>query len=413
MKYLLLEKLDKSTITDVVNEILNYDLDNVEISDYFIKTVLSTYNYKFDSIECLAQVLDEVYIYKPMLILKFRDSLLESIYLDLEENNYTKNQQRVCQIKLLGECFNYQIIEFEQLMEILYLLIHFSHRITEDNKEYLNLNNVTPPPIVQYHPMITSLIDPPEDAFRVVLVCEILTTIQEYIKHADYSEIFNIYSLYCQRYILSKKLITIDIQWQLNDSFYTYFPEINKFDSMDKIELALSNIENTTADIVEKTKMYGLLNLPEYDIIISGNKENITRKVEKGKSKKNEISAEELENQKILSQLDQEYQKMMESSKSHVGAVPTAQSVDNMIIPMEIQSKVQKSNGCFLLLRRKDGKVETKEMELSDSDKAVQIRKEKREQREKEQADLKAKIVAYQRTLEERGEHLDYSDEEL
>lgn len=412
MKYLLLEKLDKDKITDIVNEILNFDLEDPEISDFFIKTVLSTYNYKYNSIECLAQVLDELYVYKPILILKFRDSLLETIYLDLEENNYTKYQQRVCQIKLLGECFNYQIIEFDQLMEILYLLIHFSHRITEDNKEYLN-NNLSAS-IVQYHPMITSLIDPPEDSFRIILVCEILTTIQEYIKHDDYANIFHIYSLYFQRYILSKKLITIDIQWQLNDSFYTYFPDItNKYDSIDKIELALSNIENTTSGIIEKTKMYGLFNLPEYDLMISGNKENIAQKVAKGKSKKIEISAEEVENQKILSQLDQDYQKMIDSSKSHVGSLPTAQSVDNMIIPIEIQSKVQKSNGCFLLLRRKDGKVETKEMEIADSDKAAQIRKEKREQREKEQAALKAKIVAYQRTLEERAEHPDYSDEEI
>lgn len=132
MKYILLEKLEENDNSTVL-KLIKYNFDDPEISNFFIQTVLSTYQYKYNSIELLASVLSELYEYNHEIVQRVRDSLLESIYLDMELNQYNHNQQRVCNIKLLGEFFNYQIIEFEELMEILYLIIHFSHRITDDN----------------------------------------------------------------------------------------------------------------------------------------------------------------------------------------------------------------------------------------------------------------------------------------
>lgn len=173
---------------------------------------------------------------------------------------------------------------------------------------------------------------------------------------------------------------------------------------MDKIEKIIYEKEMSIPDILEKTKMYGTFNNPIYDEKISGNKENESEKVATGNVKKTEENKEEIENEKIASELEQEYSKILESTRQHISTSTQSQSLENMKVPLEIKTKVKKSKKFFLLLRNNEGKVQTKELNISENDRASQLRKEKIEKEEKEKRELKARIVAYQKTVEQQGD---------
>ena len=110
------------------------------------------------------------------------DNLLEKITLGLEQNDFKYNQQRIAEVKYLGELYNYKIVDSPVIFDTFYRIVTFGHGKGKRKKEDLvwtfmillyadiDIEGGTPAP-GKINPL-----DMPDDFFRIRLVCTLLDT---------------------------------------------------------------------------------------------------------------------------------------------------------------------------------------------------------------------------------------------
>lgn len=72
---------------------------------------------------------------------------------------------------------------------------------------------------MKYDPRISTDLDPVNDLFRAQLVCEILNTCGVYYVRGLMKEKLNRFLVYFQRYLLTKQLIPLHIEFAILDTF--------------------------------------------------------------------------------------------------------------------------------------------------------------------------------------------------
>ncbi|VEU20370.1 DEKNAAC101085 [Brettanomyces naardenensis] len=87
------------------------------------------------------------------------DSLLESIIVGLEDNDYRKNRTRLAEVRYLAELFNLKMLGKSLITTVLYRILCNSHKD----------NYPTPAEVCE--------VDPPESFFRVRLICTLLSNL--------------------------------------------------------------------------------------------------------------------------------------------------------------------------------------------------------------------------------------------
>jgi len=112
---------------------------------------------KYGNIYLLAILLSALYRYHADFVVRTIDNVVESVSLGLELNDFKFNQQRIAEVKYLGELYNYRMLEHPVIFETMYKIMTFGHG---------------GPPA----PGRIIAVDLPDDFFRIRLIATILET---------------------------------------------------------------------------------------------------------------------------------------------------------------------------------------------------------------------------------------------
>ena len=101
------------------------------------------------------------------------DELLESINQGLERNDYRHFQRRMSEIKYLGELYTYRMVDSSIIFDTLFRITTYSwgKKISSENKLHMMSDYIEgglP------NPQVNNILDPPDDCFRVQMICILL-----------------------------------------------------------------------------------------------------------------------------------------------------------------------------------------------------------------------------------------------
>lgn len=132
---------------------------------------------KHSNIHLLAILAGALYRYHQAFVIGAIDDLLEHITIGLEQNDFRYNQRRISEVKYLGELYNYKMVDSPVIFDTLYRVVTFGHGTsailnTSGLLTFVDLmiKGGTP------RPGRLCELDPPDDFFRIRLVCTILET---------------------------------------------------------------------------------------------------------------------------------------------------------------------------------------------------------------------------------------------
>ena len=120
--------------------------------------------------------------YHPSFSISVIDDVLENITLGLESNDFKYNQRRLADVRYLGELYVYRMIDSSIIFDTMFKILTFGHgkcaSILEPGGVFLtslvSIKGGWPKPDA------FCAIDPPDNYFRIRLVCSMLETCGPY-----------------------------------------------------------------------------------------------------------------------------------------------------------------------------------------------------------------------------------------
>ncbi|ETI20095.1 hypothetical protein G647_08129 [Cladophialophora carrionii CBS 160.54] len=156
---------------------------------------------KFSNIHLLAVLLQALFRYHQDFAIGVIDNVLEYITLGLEQNDFKFNQRRIAEVKYLGELYNYKMIDSAVVFDTLYRLVTFGHEGGTPQP-----GNFTP-------------FDPPDDYFRIRLVCTILDTCGICFDRGSSKKKLDFFLTFFQYYMATKEPLPMEIDFLVQDTY--------------------------------------------------------------------------------------------------------------------------------------------------------------------------------------------------
>nr|XP_018905261.1 PREDICTED: regulator of nonsense transcripts 2 [Bemisia tabaci] len=266
IKQLIYQDLSLKTEEFVLEQLRKLPWDNREIAQYAILCLASAWKVKYLNIRCLANLIAGLVDYQEFIGTEVVDNVLEDIRIGLELNLPKLNQRRLAMIKYLGELYNYRLLESSDVFKVLYSLISFG---------------------VSFDPKIISPLDPPENLFRIKLVCILLETCGQFFNHGMPKTKLDYFFIFFQNYYWHKYSHPI---WTEQSKFpvnLTYMFEDTLLNLRPNFKMASSLEEAIEASQTLQTKL--MSKLPPSLLQISNNsKSGLGTIVETGENSGNE-----------------------------------------------------------------------------------------------------------------------------
>jgi len=161
--------------------------ENLTEKTYLIKCLTEAWNVTYPMISDLACLVAAFVDYDDSIGTRVVDGVMEDIRVGLETNLVKFNQRRIAMIKYFGELYNYRLIESNDVFKVLYSLVSFG---------------------VVYDPDFYSSFDPPQNLFRLRLICVLLDTCGEFFNRGPGKLKLDCFILYFQYYFWLKKSST-------------------------------------------------------------------------------------------------------------------------------------------------------------------------------------------------------------
>lgn len=193
VRYLLCDCLNRSTIDKVLQKLKKLNWTDKGLAKFVIICMIEAYNVKFYNIRYLAALLSTLNKDHPWISIAVIDGVVEDIILMMEINELHFNQRRIPMIRYFGELYNYKLSDSSLVFKILYLLITYGVYYPEADQSLAQI------------PM--SRLDPPENLFRIKLVCDLLDTSGQYLSSGPEKKKLDCYLLFFQRYYWCKRYI--------------------------------------------------------------------------------------------------------------------------------------------------------------------------------------------------------------
>eukprot|EP00116_Pleurobrachia_bachei_P006654 sb/3466916/ len=148
------------------------------------------------------------------------ENVLEAIRVGMEINQPQYNQRRVAEAKLLGELYNYRMIESNIIFNTLYLVISFGSL-----------------------PDATNPIDPPTDTIRIRLVLTIMDTCGQYFEKGNLKKKCDTFLLFFQKYLFTKvQPLPIDVDYSIQDTMEAIRPHMTLYSTVVEVDEAIAEI---------------------------------------------------------------------------------------------------------------------------------------------------------------------------
>ncbi|XP_050522449.1 regulator of nonsense transcripts 2 [Daktulosphaira vitifoliae] len=171
------------------------DWENSMEKTYLIKCLTEAWNVTYPMISDLACLVAAFVDYDDSVGTRVVDGVIEDIRVGLETNLVKFNQRRIAMIKYFGELYNYRLIESNDVFKVLYSLVSYG---------------------VVYEPDFYSTFDPPQNLFRLRLICVLLDTCGEFFNRGPGKLKLDCFIIYFQYYFWLKKSSTT---WDTENPF--------------------------------------------------------------------------------------------------------------------------------------------------------------------------------------------------
>ncbi|EPS68456.1 hypothetical protein M569_06311, partial [Genlisea aurea] len=218
IRKLVFSDLNKYNIEQVLRQLRKLPWN--ECRPYLLKSFLKVHKGKFGHIPLIASLTAGLGRHHDDFAVAVVDEVLEEIMVGLEVNDYGMQQQRIAYMRLLGELYNYELVDSSVIFDTLYLILGFGYGTKEQDA-----------------------LDPPEDCFRMRMVVTLLQTCGHYFGKGSSKRKLDRFLIHFQRYILSKGVLPLDIDFDLQDLFVLLRPKMIRYSSVEEVNAALVELE--------------------------------------------------------------------------------------------------------------------------------------------------------------------------
>lgn len=212
---LVYNDLNRHTVKNILKQLrkLPWDTEEAQILDTFVKI----HKGKYGNIHVVASLAAALSQYHDVMGTKLVDTLLRNIVNGLENPDFKYQQRRVAEVKYLGELYNYRLIESGTIFYALYLLLN--------------------------HAAGDLTLDPPDDCFRIRLICVLLDTCGKYFDRGTSKKRLDRFLVYFQRYYLSKQYVPIDIEFMVSDAMESLRPKLQRYQTFEEAVTETEKLE--------------------------------------------------------------------------------------------------------------------------------------------------------------------------
>ncbi|KAA8646955.1 uncharacterized protein ATNIH1004_005634 [Aspergillus tanneri] len=207
IRRLLYMDMNKRNYTKVLKSIRKLHWEEQEVVDILERVFSKPVKVKYGNIHLLAILISALYRYHQDFVIGIVDNILEQITLGLEQNDFKFNQKRVAEVKYLGELYNYKMVDSPVIFDTLYRIVTFGHE------------GGTPVPGK------LSVLDLPDDFFRIRLVCTLLDTCGHCFDRGSAKKKLDFFLTFFQYYMLTKDPLPMDVDFLVQDTFTMTRPQ--------------------------------------------------------------------------------------------------------------------------------------------------------------------------------------------
>ncbi|ELR24703.1 MIF4G domain containing protein [Acanthamoeba castellanii str. Neff] len=199
---LVYNDLNRHTVKNILKQLrkLPWDTEEAQILDTFVKI----HKGKYGNIHVVASLAAALSQYHDVMGTKLNP-------------DFKYQQRRVAEVKYLGELYNYRLIESGTIFYALYLLLN--------------------------HAAGDLTLDPPDDCFRIRLICVLLDTCGKYFDRGTSKKRLDRFLVYFQRYYLSKQYVPIDIEFMVSDAMESLRPKLQRYQTFEEAVTETEKLE--------------------------------------------------------------------------------------------------------------------------------------------------------------------------
>ncbi|KAJ5518784.1 suppressor 2 [Penicillium expansum] len=199
--------MNKRNYTKILKSIRKLHWEEREVVDILERVFSKPVKVKYGSIHLLAILVSALYRYHQDFVIGIVDNVLEQVTLGLEQNDFKFNQKRIAEIKYLGELYNYKMIDSPVIFDTLYRIITFGHE------------GGTPAPGK------ISMLDLPDDYFRLRLACTLLDTCGHCFDRGSAKKKLDFFLAFFQYYLFTKDPLPMDVDFLVQDTYHSIRPQ--------------------------------------------------------------------------------------------------------------------------------------------------------------------------------------------
>ncbi|CAI7659534.1 unnamed protein product [Penicillium bialowiezense] len=199
--------MNKRNYTKILKSIRKLHWEEREVVEILERVFSKPVKVKYGSIHLLAILVSALYRYHQDFVIGIVDNVLEQVTLGLEQNDFKFNQKRIAEIKYLGELYNYKMIDSPVIFDTLYRIITFGHE------------GGTPVP------GRISMLDLPDDYFRLRLACTLLDTCGHCFDRGSAKKKLDFFLSFLQYYLFTKDPLPMDVDFLIQDTYHSIRPQ--------------------------------------------------------------------------------------------------------------------------------------------------------------------------------------------
>ncbi|KAF3482789.1 nonsense-mediated mRNA decay protein 2 [Arthroderma uncinatum] len=119
--------MNKRNYTKVLKSIRKLHWEEPEVVGILERIFSKPGKIKYGNIHLLAILISALYRYHQAFVIGVIDNVLERITIGLEHNDFKFNQERISDVKYLGELYNYKMVDSPVIFDTLYRIVTYGH----------------------------------------------------------------------------------------------------------------------------------------------------------------------------------------------------------------------------------------------------------------------------------------------
>lgn len=409
VRKLIYVDLDEDTAVHVFSQLVKLDWNDKETFVALKKVFCKIWKVRQGNIGLMARFVQSLKPFYYSFSVFIVDSVLEDIRVGIEQGGYKNNQKRISQVMYLGELCNNKIVTYPVIMSTLYLILTFGYP-----------NNQPSP--------LGCPLDPNDELFRIRLACSLLDSCGKELNQMDsqapskgIGREIDIFMCFLQYFIQCKRGMSVDVEFQVRDTFKLMRPKMPIFTSL---QTASQGLQMMIAgqELVPEAKEAEMENAEEEDEDeiededIDRNaeyvlpKEEVAEESEEMKERRlrreerTRVKREEKENKQAVEDFEQEFQLLMldrfDSTKAKRGTfdapIPKMRAPEVTYVPRQGAAPKKLDKVQYTFLTKRANKQEVRPLGLPSESKFVAAVLKEKEERWKMQERIRNIVLRYE-----------------